>query len=151
MPSACPLKQPKGWPIYLTTSQRRYLGRQSTASACEFLSGKGSRPNFETIHVSGERSNDMAKYRKKPVVVDATQWFKDGGHIEVIYPQPNISKKADIRCEYCLKAIGKHGWIKTLKGGHIVCPADWIITGVKGEFYPCKPDIFEATYEKVEE
>jgi hypothetical protein len=44
-----------------------------------------------------------------------------------------------------------HGWIETLEGGHIVCPGDYIITGVKGERYPCKPDIFEATYEKVEE
>jgi hypothetical protein len=40
-----------------------------------------------------------------------------------------------------------HGWIDTLEGGHIVCPGDWIITGVVGELYPCKPDIFEATYE----
>jgi len=40
-----------------------------------------------------------------------------------------------------------HGWIDTLEGGHIVCPGDWIITGVKGENYPCKPDIFEATYD----
>lgn len=43
-----------------------------------------------------------------------------------------------------------HGWIDTLEGGHIVCPGDWIITGVKGENYPCKPDIFEMTYEPVE-
>ena len=41
--------------------------------------------------------------------------------------------------------MNEHGWIDTLEGGHIVCPADWIITGVKGEHYPCKPDIFEAT------
>jgi hypothetical protein len=40
-----------------------------------------------------------------------------------------------------------HGWIDTLEGGHNVCPGDWIITGVKGEHYPCKPDIFAATYE----
>ena len=44
-----------------------------------------------------------------------------------------------------------HGWIDTLEGGHIVCPSDWIIEGVKGEFYPCKPDIFEQTYELVKE
>jgi hypothetical protein len=43
-----------------------------------------------------------------------------------------------------------HGWIETLEGGHTVCPGDWIITGVKGEHYPCKPDIFEMTYERVE-
>lgn len=91
----------------------------------------------------------MGKYRKRPIVIEAKQWFRDGDHPEVICPMPDISKKADIRCEKCTKAIGKHGWIDTLEGGYIVCPGDWIITGVKGEFYPCKPDIFEATYEKV--
>lgn len=94
----------------------------------------------------------MAKYRKKPVVIEASQWFKNGDHPEVVYPMPNISPKADIRCESCekcTKAIGKHGWIDTLEGGHIVCPGNWIITGIKGEYYPCTPDIFEATYEKV--
>jgi hypothetical protein len=41
-----------------------------------------------------------------------------------------------------------HGWIETLEGGHTVCPGDWIITGIRGEYYPCKPNIFELTYEK---
>lgn len=50
-------------------------------------------------------------------------------------------------CKHCSKDMHKHGWIDTLEGGHIVCPGDWIITGVKGEMYPCKPDIFTATYE----
>lgn len=44
-----------------------------------------------------------------------------------------------------------HGWIDTLEGGHIVCPGDWIIKGIKGEYYPCKPDIFRQTYEPVED
>jgi hypothetical protein len=44
-----------------------------------------------------------------------------------------------------------HGWIDTLEGSHTVCPGDWIITGVKGEMYPCKPDIFAATYDPVSE
>jgi hypothetical protein len=43
------------------------------------------------------------------------------------------------------------GRISTLEGDLVVTPGDYIITGVKGEHYPCKPDIFEATYEKVEE
>ena len=88
------------------------------------------------------------KYRKKPVVVEVIQWFKSGDHPKVIH-HPNIAETADIRCEYCLKAIGKHGWIKTLEGGHIVCSSDWIIKGIKGEFYPVKNDIFQETYEKV--
>lgn len=76
------------------------------------------------------------KYRKKPVVVEATQWFKMGDHPKVtILPRGLDADK---------------GWIHTLEGGHIVCPGDWIITGVKGEHYPCKPDIFELTYEVAE-
>jgi len=73
----------------------------------------------------------MTKYRKNPVVIEATQWFKHGDHPEVKVLNENAS----------------HGWVLTLEGGHIVTPGDWIITGVKGEHYPCKPDIFEMTYE----
>ena len=75
----------------------------------------------------------MAKYRKKPVVIEATQWFKHGDHPKVV--------------PYTLSEDYEDGWIDTLEGGHIVKPGDWIITGVKGEHYPCKPDIFELTYE----
>lgn len=50
-------------------------------------------------------------------------------------------------CKECGKTFHEHGWIETLEGGHIVCPGDWIITGIKGERYPCKPDVFAATYE----
>ena len=70
------------------------------------------------------------KFRKKPVVIDATQWFCVGDHAEV-----------------ATFGDDTHGWIKTIEGGHIVTPGDWIITGVRGEHYPCKPDIFAATYE----
>ena len=73
------------------------------------------------------------KFRKKPLVIEATQWFKDGDH-------PAVEKWND----------GEYR-IRTLEGAHIVTIGDWIITGVKGEHYPCKPDIFEATYERVEE
>jgi len=80
------------------------------------------------------------KFRKKPVVIEATQWFKDGDHPEVkeLLPrEPGQTKK-----EF---------YIKTLEGPMMVTPGDWIITGVKGEHYPCKPDIFKMTYEPVEE
>jgi hypothetical protein len=73
------------------------------------------------------------KYRKKPVVIEATQWFKMGDH-------PAVKQ-------------GKHTrriFIETLEGDHLVTPGDWIITGVNGEHYPCKPDIFEMTYEVAE-
>ena len=111
------------------------------------------------------------KFRKKPVVIEATQWFENGDHpeddcTEVLsldgdttflsegnvvryFRHPDVA--GDTACKHCGVIMHNHGWIDTLEGGHIVCPADWIITGVKGEHYPCKPDIFEATYEKVEE
>lgn len=85
----------------------------------------------------------MAIYRKKPVEIEAVQWFNHGDHPMVEVYDPEKAGKF-------IKGVGPYGWIKTLEGGHIVIPRDWIIKGVKGEFYPCKPDIFEATYDKVE-
>ena len=97
------------------------------------------------------------KFRKKPVVIEATQWFKNGDHPEdgtdgegkVVryYRHPDMN--GQVACEQCGIIHHHHGWIDTLEQGHRVCPGDWIITGVKGERYPCKPDIFAATYEAV--
>ena len=93
------------------------------------------------------------KFRKKPVVIEATKWFKDGDH-PAVTSLPTM-KTLEIGFALGSKSDGippnKLGWVETLEGGHIVTPGDWIITGVKGEHYPCKPDIFEATYERVEE
>jgi hypothetical protein len=99
------------------------------------------------------------KYRKKPVVIEATQWFVNGDHpddgedregkVVRYYRHPDVD--GEHACQHCAQAMNFHGWIDTLEGGHIVCPGDWVITGVKGERYPCKPDIFEATYEPAEE
>jgi len=92
----------------------------------------------------------MAKYRKKPVVVEVTQWFKHGDHPAVRYfRRPDVDGES--LCSKCGIRFHDHGWIDTLEGGHIVCPADQIITGVQNENYPCKPSIFEATYEAVQE
>jgi len=91
----------------------------------------------------------MAKYRKKPVIVDATQWWKMGDHPDV--SQFEIHEDDDRGCEQCIRNLSGHGSIPTLEGEHIVCPGDFIITGVKGEKYPCKPDIFAETYDLVEE
>jgi hypothetical protein len=83
----------------------------------------------------------MSQFRKKPVVIEASQWFKLGQHPAVLAaPLQPIDGYI----------VGTHGWIQTLEGGHIVTPGDWIITGVKGEHYPCKPDIFAATYESAD-
>lgn len=112
------------------------------------------------------------KYRKKPVVIEATQWFKNGDHPQdnatEMFDYPDGQRPVAIRegeivryyrnpepdgnpiCKHCAINIYKHGWIDTLEGGHIVCPGDFIITGVAGEMYPCKPTIFAATYEPAE-
>ena len=86
------------------------------------------------------------QYRKKPVVIEATQWFKDGDHPNVV-PLPPVSNPLEER------AMGwdplQYRWIGTLEDGHLVSQGDWIITGVQGELYPCKPDIFAMTYEPV--
>jgi len=87
------------------------------------------------------------KFRKKPIEIEAMQWFREGDH-------PNVTQchlSPNDKCKHCGKEFFEHGWIETLEGGHIVCPGDWIIKGIHGEFYPCKPDIFKKTYEKVEE
>ena len=111
------------------------------------------------------------KFRKKPVVVEAFRWFKNGDHPEddrdtftdsetdelflgegkVVryYRRPECD--GQIPCEKCKNIIHLHGWIDTFEGGHVVCPGDWIITDVKGERYPRKPEIFEMTYEPVAE
>ena len=80
------------------------------------------------------------KYRKKPVVIEATQWFKMGDHPAVV-PHPNH--------DLSILSLDGVGWVSTLEGGHVVTKGDFIITGVKGEHYPCKPDIFALTYEEV--
>lgn len=124
----------------------------------------------------------MGKYMKKPIIVDATQWFKNGDHPKDHshigkgpFSQQDLERYYDYTCQpgkivrlpseelmfqidpgskvcgKCGKTWGDHGECGTLEGLHIVCPGDWIITGVQGEHYPCKPDIFEATYYEVPE
>ena len=94
----------------------------------------------------------MPKYRKKPGVVKATQWLTHGDHPEVEpYMHRRQGREGRRECQTCGRIMDEHGWIDTLEGGHIVCPGDWIITGVQGEHYPCKPNIFEAAYELVGE
>lgn len=80
------------------------------------------------------------QFRKKPVVIEATQWFNRGDH-------PLVDRYDPEKGGAYIKGPGPYGWVKTLEGGHIVSPGDWIIKGVKGEHYPCKPDIFSATYD----
>lgn len=78
----------------------------------------------------------MAQFRKKPIVIEAEQWFPYLGEVFGVIYLPKGE-------------VGRLPMVDTLEGWLKVSAGDWIITGVKGEKYPCKPDIFEATYEKV--
>ena len=92
------------------------------------------------------------KYKKKPVVIEAEQWAPYA--VSDFLSQANltpIDSDTDWRCQGCGNRASLHMNCPTLEGWHIVCPGDYIIKGVKGEFYPCKPDVFEATYEPVKE
>jgi hypothetical protein len=82
------------------------------------------------------------KYRKKPVVIDAIKWTGDNFESISIFTEgkakPKVGDLADVLT------------IPTLEGDHKANPGDYIIRGVKGEYYPCKPDIFAMTYEPAE-
>lgn len=79
------------------------------------------------------------KFRKKPVIIEAEQFYPEVKP----WPEGVYAVGGNARGEVCC--------IDTLEGRLHVSPGDWIITGVRGEKYPCKPDIFEATYEPVPE
>lgn len=90
------------------------------------------------------------RYKKKPVIIEAIQWFEDGDHPQVSMHDPNPTDIPYYRpgeCPSCGISLYRHGSIKTLEGDHIVCPGDMIIKGIKGEYYPCKPDIFIESYD----
>jgi len=102
------------------------------------------------------------KYRKKPIVIEAFQFFRD--HYWSFEP-PNSDDWPVWAQRACGIKTGEQGaiWMDvhtssptyeqffcgTLEGKHEVSEGDYIIQGIKGEIYPCKPDIFEATYEAV--
>lgn len=89
----------------------------------------------------------MAKFAKKPVVIEAIQATGTPESNREIIDWTRGSETPAMMDHHpergaCLS-------INTLEGAHWVSPGDWIIRGVKGEHYPCKPDIFEATYDQV--
>lgn len=86
----------------------------------------------------------MTKYRKKPIIIEAVQF--EGGI-------PSIEKIVnELKIPYNIYNFTNGAfYIHTLEGTHRADVGDFIIKGIKGEFYPVKPDIFESTYEKVEE
>ena len=96
----------------------------------------------------------MPKFRKKPVVIEAVQWTGDNTREVALWAVSDIADFA-LPTGWWIRAPAdgvaeKQMMIHTLEGDHAANIGDWIIRGVKGEFYPCKPDIFAATYEAVE-
>ena len=87
------------------------------------------------------------KFRKKPVIIEAVQLDPLNVHKHALppgvmcIPSPGADNYAYEGCRF---------FVDTLEGRMEALPGDWIITGVKGERYPCKPDIFDATYDYVE-
>ena len=93
------------------------------------------------------------KFRKKPVVVEAVKWTGENLFeiIAFISEKPKLDHNVSSDMWDSYRDIVKRDGliIRTLEGQHVASIGDWIIKGVQGEFYPCKPDIFEATYESV--
>ncbi len=88
------------------------------------------------------------KFRKKPLEIEAIQYTGENSQ-EIIEFSTRFSSKRHV--EEMTDAKGKYLMIKTLEGYMSAPINDWIIKGIKGEFYPCKPDIFDQTYEPVED
>lgn len=101
------------------------------------------------------------KYRKKPVVIEAVQWTPDLPH-RICIDSMGIDYRVWAGGVYELsegqlydngmrfvKPVAARVVLDTLEGTHDVSPGDWIITGIQGERYPCRDDIFRATYEPV--
>lgn len=105
------------------------------------------------------------KFRKKPMFIEAHQWFKNGDHPEdhadrnwpgeeregLIVRRFNSSGvDSEVLCKICNNSISVHGWIDFDDGdGCIVCPGDWIITDEKIGYYPMSDKVFRELYEEV--
>ncbi len=90
------------------------------------------------------------KFRKKPVVIEAFKWTGGPDQTEDPVWIVDAIKQGIVHFDNKDGENYTYMLIDTLEGTHRANPGDFIIQGIKGELYPCKPDIFEATYEKVE-
>lgn len=90
----------------------------------------------------------MGKYRKKPVVIEAIQF--DGSNFDEILEFGNKEGEKRNILKNSFTGNQDYLFIRTLEGNMKVSEGDYVIKGVQGEFYPCKPNIFEATYDVVE-
>ena len=109
------------------------------------------------------------KYRKKPALTEATQWFKNGDHpqdrsieIKMAGGSKGLSEGRVVKhwrslkipggrfCPNCGNVFQKHGMLDGANGEETVCPGDYIVTNLKGEYYVLKPETFEGLYEPYE-
>lgn len=102
-----------------------------------------------------QREKEMAEYRKKPVVIEAFQMTEECRRCNVVWPEwlgkawnGSVGDDGSFWSEGTI--VSGNLYLGTLEGSLCVSTDDWIIRGVKGELYPCKPDVFEMTYEEME-
>ena len=107
-------------------------------------------------------------FKKRPVIVEAYQWFKNGDHPEdeVL---PTVGPRGKLwytegkvvgfyraigtgleKCQQCQHILNHHGVLNTLEGQMTVCPGSWVITGIEGEKWAVKDSIFADTYDVYE-
>lgn len=91
----------------------------------------------------------MAKYRKLPVVIDAVQW--SGNVFDEVTDWISAALSTGVGEVGGIFRLGDEIHVFTIEGTMKAQPGDYILRGIKGEIYPCKPDIFKNTYEKVAE
>lgn len=105
------------------------------------------------------------KFRKKPIIIEAHQWFKNGDH-----PEDNAARNwpgneweglivryfrssgidSEILCKKCNEIMHNHGWIDSGDEGYTVCPGDWIITDKQIGYYPMSDKLIKELYEVIE-
>jgi hypothetical protein len=109
------------------------------------------------------------KYRKKPTLTEATQWFKNGDHpqdnskpVEKAGGSPGLTEGKVVRyfrrlnipggrfCEHCGNVMQHHGLLDGLNGEEVICPGDYIVTNRKGDYYKLSSTEFEEQYEPYE-
>lgn len=123
---------------------------------------RGGTSIFTTREKGYQQMTIACKYRKKPVEIEAAQFSKETAVDIYRWIEENTLGSFDVNEMWLdpknfswpasgvsIDARDGRVVIATLEGGHWVDIGDWVIRGVAGEFYPCKPDIFEATYDKV--
>ncbi len=96
-----------------------------------------------------DKIEGVKKFKKRPVVIEAIQWT--GENYDKVCQFTGITQIGRTRIAFSDGGISDQLVIPTLEGEHRANLGDFIIQGIKGEFYPCKPDIFEQTYKPVAE